>query len=238
MSASSVLAALALATAGTQTVTGTVAYRDRSALPAGAAVTVVLEDVSRADAPAPVVASWTARAAGSQVPLGFTLSYFDRAVAGATRLNIRATINLDDRVLYRTTRAYEVVTNGVRRIEIVVDRETPRQVQNTDWVLVRVGDQSVPGESATLRLDSRTSQIRGNGGVNSFGGTYSISGGKVKFSLGAMTLMAGPSELMAVESAFMDALRRADAYRQDGDRLTLFEGDQALAVFEAKTPGE
>lgn len=38
------------------TVTGTVTYRERIALPPGATVTVRLQDVSRADAPAEVLA--------------------------------------------------------------------------------------------------------------------------------------------------------------------------------------
>ena len=56
-------------------ITGTVTYRVRMALPANAAIDVRLEDVSRADAPAVIVAENIFAAAGKQVPIPFQLPY-------------------------------------------------------------------------------------------------------------------------------------------------------------------
>lgn len=55
------------------TVTGSIAYRERIALPPTAKIAVELRDVSLADAPAPLLASDSFVAAGRQVPLPFTL---------------------------------------------------------------------------------------------------------------------------------------------------------------------
>lgn len=56
-------------------VSGTVTYRERSALPDDAVVRVQLADISRQDVAATTVAQATLRPAGRQVPLPFELSY-------------------------------------------------------------------------------------------------------------------------------------------------------------------
>ena len=58
--------------ASMKTITGTVAYRERIALPPNAVVTIALEDVSLADAPAKVLAKQTFETEGKQVPLSFS----------------------------------------------------------------------------------------------------------------------------------------------------------------------
>jgi putative lipoprotein len=62
-----------MATAGIAT--GTVAARVRMALPPGALVTVELRDVSRADAPAPLLARTVLKPRGNQLPLWWRLDY-------------------------------------------------------------------------------------------------------------------------------------------------------------------
>lgn len=61
--------------------TGTVAYRERIALPPDARVKVLLSDVGRMDAPAPVLAETEFGADGRQVPLPFTLNYDPARIA-------------------------------------------------------------------------------------------------------------------------------------------------------------
>ena len=56
-------------------VTGSVAYRERMALPPDAVVHVSLTDVSRMDAVAPIIAETTVVVAGRQVPIPFVLHY-------------------------------------------------------------------------------------------------------------------------------------------------------------------
>ncbi|WP_432768558.1 MAG: hypothetical protein HEQ22_14450 [Sphingopyxis sp.] len=62
----------------TITVTGSIGYRERIALPPGAEIEVRLDDVSLADAPARTLARQDFKADGKQVPLPFTLTV-DRA---------------------------------------------------------------------------------------------------------------------------------------------------------------
>ena len=62
----------------TLAVTGSIAYRERIALPPTARIEVRLDDVSRADAPASNMATQSFASEGKQVPFAFTLTV-DRA---------------------------------------------------------------------------------------------------------------------------------------------------------------
>ena len=64
----------AIAAAQPASVTGTVTYRERIAMPAGAVVEITIEDVSRVDAPATVVSAMRIDDPG-QVPIRFDLGY-------------------------------------------------------------------------------------------------------------------------------------------------------------------
>jgi len=74
------LAACAATPPATQsiTVTGSIAYRERIALPPTAQIEVTLADVSLADAPSRTLAQQKFAGGGKQVPLPFTLT-IDRA---------------------------------------------------------------------------------------------------------------------------------------------------------------
>ena len=62
----------------TVAVTGSIAYRERIALPPTAQIEVRLDDVSRADAPATNMATQSFASEGKQVPFAFSLTV-DRA---------------------------------------------------------------------------------------------------------------------------------------------------------------
>jgi putative lipoprotein len=94
------------------TLTGTVAYRTRQALPAGAVVEVRLVEVSRADAPADPLARQVLVTKGEQVPLPFTITYAPGALETGRRYAVQATIAIDGRVRFRTTTLHAVPAEG------------------------------------------------------------------------------------------------------------------------------
>jgi putative lipoprotein len=93
-------------------ITGSVTYRVRMALPPNAAIDVRLEDVSRADAPAAVVAENIFAAEGKQIPIPFQLPYSANDIQASHRYQVRAQITVEDKLLFVTTTAYPVLTNG------------------------------------------------------------------------------------------------------------------------------
>lgn len=94
------------------TVTGTVTYRPRIALPPDALVVVTLEDVSLADAPSTVIAGKTIRTAGQQVPIAFSLAYDPAEILPQHRYIVRAKIFYDDSLRWTSTTAYPVITQA------------------------------------------------------------------------------------------------------------------------------
>jgi uncharacterized lipoprotein YbaY/heat shock protein HslJ len=94
------------------TVTGTVAYRQRIALPPGAVVHVELIDPSKADAKATVIAEQKIETQGKQVPIPFTLTYDPAQINERNLYQVQAKIMDGDTLRYRNTQAYPVITRG------------------------------------------------------------------------------------------------------------------------------
>jgi uncharacterized lipoprotein YbaY/heat shock protein HslJ len=106
------------------TVTGVVTYRVRIALPPDAVLTVQIEDVSRADAPARVIGEQVISTGGRQVPIPFSVSYRTSEIDPRFRYNVRAQITDGaGRLLFTTTTAHPVITQGnpTKEIEVVVE---------------------------------------------------------------------------------------------------------------------
>jgi putative lipoprotein len=143
--------------AHTPRVTGTVAYRERMALPPNATVRVLLEDVSVADAPATVVAEQIIRPE-REVPVPFELRPERGAIDPRRRYAVRAEIaDADGRLRWTTTEAYPAVTQGAPgEIDVVVHpapRASATLVYDCDSGTFTV---QIEGDMAWLLLPSRT----------------------------------------------------------------------------------
>jgi putative lipoprotein len=92
-------------------VTGTVFYLERIALPPGAVLKVQLADVSRADAPAEVIAA-DSIIVTHQVPIPFSLSYDANRIVPSHTYAVQARIEVDGKLRFINTSSNPVVTNG------------------------------------------------------------------------------------------------------------------------------
>ncbi len=102
-------------------VSGTVSYRQRSALPSGAVLLVKIVDVTRQDASAVVVAEQRIDTSGKQVPIPFDLAYDRTRVQERNRYAVQAEIRDGNRLLFITDTSYPVITQGnPRNVEITV----------------------------------------------------------------------------------------------------------------------
>jgi len=88
------------------TLTGSVTYRERIALPSNARLLVEIRDVSIADARAPVIASTTSQTRGRQVPLPFALRYNVSRLDPRHRYAVSARITDGNRLLWTTDTSY------------------------------------------------------------------------------------------------------------------------------------
>lgn len=217
---------------GSLTLTGVVVFREPMALPPDAVLTVTLEDVSRADAPATTLAQQTQSAvSGSQVP--FVLVYPGSAVTPGASYAARARVTVGDRLLFTTAGRNPVDPLNPSPIELVVDSVDPADVTpdvsltDTYWKLVEVDGSGVDVTEQMrephIVLDGQNGRFHGSGGVNRLLGGYTVDGNAVTFSQVASTMMAGPPEAMQQEQRIVAALGRVRGFQIAGDRLTLVD---------------
>ena len=90
---------------------GTASYRERIALTPDAAFEAMLEDVSKADAPAVVVGSVRIDKPG-QVPIRFEIPYDPARIDQSHSYSVRARILVGQQLLFTTDQAYPVLTRG------------------------------------------------------------------------------------------------------------------------------
>lgn len=104
-------------------VTGSVTYRERIALPPTAEIKVRLVDVSRADAPAVLLAEQSIVAAGRQVPFAFALDYDAAAINPAHSYAVQVRIEDAGRLLFISDTHHPVITRDQpHHADIVVRR--------------------------------------------------------------------------------------------------------------------
>ena len=121
------------------TVSGTAAYLQRIAMPPEAVLTVQVQDISRADARATVLAESREVFGRRQVPLAYSVKVPRSAIDPRMRYAVRASISVGGETPFATTRSYPVLTHGA-----------PNQV---NLVLAAMPEVSSPSASASsLRL--------------------------------------------------------------------------------------
>ncbi len=118
------LFALALVTAqaiaSDAQITGSATYRERIALPPNAVFEAVLQDVSRADAPAVEIATTTLEAPGLP-PFDFVIGYDPAAIDPGNTYAVRATVRVDGALRLTSDTVHPVLTRGAGdRVEIVM----------------------------------------------------------------------------------------------------------------------
>ena len=105
-----------------QSITGSVLYRERIALPDTAVVSVTLEDVSLADKAAEVIATDSFVTGGKQVPFEFKLDYDASKIVPNHRYNVRAKIAVDGKLHFTTDTFTPVITdaNKTQKVQLMM----------------------------------------------------------------------------------------------------------------------
>jgi putative lipoprotein len=93
------------------TVTGTATCRERLALPPEAVFEAILEDVSRADAPAEVLGRSRVDQPGPP-PIRFEIAYDPARIDPRRSYVVRGRIRAGEQLLFTTEQSYPVLTDG------------------------------------------------------------------------------------------------------------------------------
>jgi len=239
---------------------GTATYRERMALPPNAVFEATLEDISRADAPAHVIARVRIEHPGNP-PIPFEITYDSSQVSSSHRYVVRARIVVARKVLFTTDQQYPAFGTDQTQITLLLRRansstsitesanSSPGEpasaggnmtasLENTYWKLTRLGDTPVSATSQQREphfiLESASRRVTGSGGCNRFTGSYQLDGNQLTFSQMASTMMAC-LDAMETEIAFLKALTQVKTWKITGQQLELYSsGDQALLRLEAR----
>lgn len=229
------------------TITGTVAYRERVALPADAAIDVRLEDTSQQDAPAKLIGESVFAGAGQQVPISFQVSFNPADINPAHTYHVRANITLNGTMTFASVAAYPVITHGapmqanimLQKVEAPSrEKSTGPKLHGTYWRLVELnGKPAAPGMGRTqpyIRLHREQGSLEGSSGCNGVVGTYIVEQNALRFTPSGTTLMMCPPALMEQEQGLLSALKTTSSYKIEGDTLELSNGTAVVARFQAQ----
>ncbi|MBX3012741.1 MAG: YbaY family lipoprotein [Caldilineaceae bacterium] len=100
--------------------TGTVTYLQRIALPAGAVIEVQLQDVSKQDVAATVMASQTITTSGENVPIPFALTYDPAQIDERFTYALSARITVEGQLRWINTDHIAVLTQGAPMTDVEV----------------------------------------------------------------------------------------------------------------------
>jgi len=225
---------------------GVATYRERIALPPDAKLTVVIEDVSLADAPATVLATTVVDPAG-QPPIRFTIEYPAASIVEGHRYAVRARIERSAQLLFTTDTFQALPPPGntspleLRLVRVGQPPAAASPFENTYWKLLRLGNTEV-AVSERQREPHLILQAPPNGpkrmvgfaGCNRMTGSYTLAGDHIAFGQVAGTMMACP-EGMQTERAFHAALKATARWVIRGEQLALLDtSGNPLALFEAR----
>jgi putative lipoprotein len=229
-------ASLALPVAGRaepSVITGTVAYRERIALPPGVVLEVALLDIARADAPADRIAEARIPVTG-QVPIPFTLPYDPARIVPQGRYSVEARLVLDGRLLFRSDRINPVLSQGAgRQVEIRLARVGGGATQGlagSDWVVEDIAGRGVVDRLRTSMAFAAQGRVSGSGGCNRFTGGYQQDGPALRFGQMASTQMACVPAAMDQERRFFEALAAVIGWRIENGLLHLTGAGDATLI--------
>ena len=215
-----------------QVVEGTAAYRERIAMPPNAVFEAVLQDVSRADAPAMEIPRTTVPDAPSP-PIRFTIPYDPSKIDSRLSYTVRAAIRVDGKLWFASDTAYPVLTRGAgSTVDILLKHvaepsAADAQLMNTTWRIL-----SLAGEPVGTADGKREPQLMlksANGrdswsatvGCNQMSGGVAVNGNGIAFKSGMSTLMACPPPLDVLEKQLGRSLMDSTQWRIQGNRLEL-----------------
>ncbi|PJF27005.1 MAG: hypothetical protein CUN53_05700, partial [Phototrophicales bacterium] len=102
-------------------------------------------------------------------------------------------------------------------------------LSNTRWTLTALNGEA---PTATITLEFGVgNRAGGNGGCNTFGSGYTVSGDAISFQPVISTMMACEQGIMTQESAFFEALQSASSFSITDEALTIMYGDELTLVF-------
>lgn len=227
-------------------ITGSVIYRERLALPAGANLHVVLVRLPDGQR---VVGAGAVIAARATPPLDFTFTIrSDLDSAGS--YGLVAEIRAGGTTLFRNGLPEPIALADPAPVTILVQRQPQQPVVvpavpapdpallDSVWQVTSIGGRPVPAERPPTLSIAADLRAGGHGGCNSYFTQAAFEDGSLTFGPAAATQMACAPELMALETSFFVALAAVRHYEREGDGLRLLDAAGVPLVGLIRTADE
>jgi putative lipoprotein len=218
------------------TLRGTVAYRERVALPADAVVEVWLRDVTPGVLVAQVLLGQaTVRTEGKQVPIAFELRFDASQIDPQHDYALKAVIRSAGNELFESAADQPVITKRhPTEVALLLVRAVP-DLQGTEWRLENLSGMAVlDGAEATLEFPE-SGKIAGSGSCNRFFAAVEIAGNAIKLGPLGATQMACADAVMNQETRYLRALADAERYAVEETKLLVYcKGLEKPLRFEEK----
>ncbi len=211
---------------------GSVGYRERIMTPPGSVTIVQLQDVSRADAPARVIAEQRIPMDGRSVPVDYHLTPLASDLQPNMRYSVRSEIRASNGALLWTSDTANpvnptLINQTLPLITMVKVGSSGSGMQfplaDTNWRVTSIGGMPVVDRSTPYIMFARNGQVSGNTGCNSFSGNYTIDQGSIAMGNLAATSRACVPALMDQQARFMAVASNIVRYTINPDgTATLF----------------
>ena len=215
------------------TLSGTVTYRERIALPADATLRVTLVQL---DGGNPVVGASASIPTRGVVPIAFALNVHSDIDMFDGSHGLLAEISSGETVLFRNPVAVPVTQATGEPVSILVNFapqpapaiETepagpPPDFLEVEWTVTSVGGRPVVGPRPPTLSIAADLRAGGSGGCNNFFTEASIEGETIAFGPPASTRMACEPAIMDQEFAYFAALSAAASFEHDSQGLRLLD---------------
>jgi putative lipoprotein len=226
-----------------KTLEGSATYRQRIALQPGAVLEVELRDVSRADAPAPVLSAVAVRP-NKQVPIPFKLIYDDAMIDQRHTYAVSARIRVNDKIVFRSTSAHLVLTrDNPDQVEVMMEMMSATseaadagKLFGVTWIAENIGGGGVIDKARSTITFAAGGVVNGSGGCNTFSGTAKVDGNRIEIGPLAATQKACIPALTDQEQKFFKALANAHLFEIDERTQKLILKDESGAPLATLGP--
>lgn len=222
--------------ANTTTIEGSFSYRERIALPPDSVAVVELNDISRMDVAATVLATQRINLNGKNIPVDFYLAVSDDKLKPNGTYAVRVQIySVDNQLLWTTDQVHRVapVAGAQHLAPINLIKIGNQHSLAGRWQVEFIGDRPIVDRSNTEMIFQTDGSLSGSTGCNRFTTRYRTRNDILMLAPIAVTRRACISALGEQENRYLQILRKVDRYQIDPrGRLILKspEGGSLLAT--------
>ncbi|MGR3563546.1 MAG: META domain-containing protein [Heliomarina sp.] len=196
------------------TISGSLEYRERIALPPESTARITLIDASRMDVGATRLALLEIPAGQVPVPFAFSLR---RETLGAERmLALRGTIHAPDGALIWTTTETIPVDPALQEVKLgrllLSQVSGMPEITGREWLVEDIDGKGVIDNARTTLTFDDEGRVYGLGGCNTYTGSYEIDGDKLSLGPVASTRKACVPALGDQEAKFFAALNDVERF--------------------------